>query len=201
MSRTRSAGPADGQTPESGPRWWTTLRRVAAATREELRGKDLALHAAGVTFYGAIAVVPLLLLAGWLATVLVGEERVLGFAQTLGQALPSTLGAGEVASEIIARASELGVLGALLALLPATLYGEGVWRSYASLSGAPDTRGARRGRLAVLPVLAAAPLLLLGVLAVTPLLAELVGSGPGSTALGVYLATRQAASLAGQSLR
>jgi membrane protein len=169
-------------------RWRAVLGRLPTATREHLRGKDLALHAAGVTFYAAIAVVPLLLVVGWLATLLVGDDLVRAFAGTMERALPDTLGAGRVASEILDQAAQLSVLGALLALLPATLYGEGLRRTYASLSGSPDTAGGLRGRLAVLPVLAVAPLLLLAVLAITPLLDGLFGSGPGPTALGIYLA-------------
>jgi membrane protein len=132
--------------------------------------------------------VPLLLVVGWLAALLVGDEQVRAFARTMEQALPDTLGAGPVANEILARATELGPVGALLALLPATLYGEGLRRTYGSLSGSPDTAAGRRGRLAVLPVLAIAPLLLLAVLAITPLLDGLFGSGPGPTALGIYVA-------------
>lgn len=172
----------------TGPQWRAVLARLPTATAEHLRGKDLALHAAGLTFYAAIALVPLLLVIGWLATLLAGESRVWGFAQTAEQALPDTLGAGRVASEILARATELGLWGALLALVPATLYGEGLRRTYASLSGSPGVGAGRRGRLAVLPVLAVAPLLLLAVLAITPLLDGLFGAGPLTTALGIYLA-------------
>ncbi len=170
------------------PSWRAIQSQLPAATREHLRGKDLALHAAGLTFYAAIAVVPLLLVVGWLATLLVGDDQVREFARALEQALPAALGAGRVASELLTQAAELGLIGALLALLPATLYGEGLRRTYASLSGSPDTAAGRRGRLAALPVLAVAPLLLLAVLGITPLLDELFGSGPGPTALGIYLA-------------
>lgn len=169
-------------------RWRTLLGPLPAATAEHLRGKDLALHAAGVTFYAAIAFVPLLLVIGWLATILVGVERVQDLTRSVEQTLPDALGAGRVASELLARATELGLLGALLALVPATLYGEGLRRTYASLSGAPDASSGRRGRLTILPVLAVAPLLLLAVLAITPLLDSLFGAGPGPTALGIYLA-------------
>lgn len=171
-----------------GSRWRDVLRHLAAATRDHLRGRDLALHAAGVTLYAAIALVPLTLVVGWMAALLVGDEQVLAFARAMEQALPDALGAGRVASGILARATELGPVGALLALLPATVYGEGLRRTYASVSGSPDPGSGRRGRLAVLPVLGVAPLLLLAVLAITPLLAGLFGSGPAATALGVYVA-------------
>jgi membrane protein len=168
-------------------RWRDVTGQLWTATRDHLRGKDLALHAAGVTFYAAIAMVPMLLVAGWMATLLAGTDQVIAFARSLEQALPATLGAGRVASAVVGQATEIGPLGAMLALLPATLYGEGLRRTYASLSGLPDTVG-RRGRLAVLPVLVVAPLLLLAVLGITPLLADLFQSGPGPTAVGIYLA-------------
>jgi membrane protein len=164
------------------------MGQLPSITRDQLRGKDLALHAAGVTLYAAIAMVPLLLVAGWLATLIVGEEQLLDFAETMERALPATLGAGQVASDLLAQATGLGLVGALLALLPATLYGEGLLRTYQSLSGFPSPARGRRGRLAVLPVLAVAPVLLLAVLAITPLLAELFGSGIGPALLGIYLA-------------
>jgi membrane protein len=166
----------------------TVLKQLPSAVRAHLRGKDLLLHAAGVTFYAAIAVVPLLLVVGWLATLLVGDDQLREFTRTTEQALPDALGAGRVASELLARATELGPIGALLALVPATLYGEGLLRTYASLGGSPGPVAGWRGRIAILPVLAFAPLLLIAVLAITPILDSLYGSGPGPTALGVYLA-------------
>lgn len=179
-------GPEQSQ---AGVGWPSAIRQLVAETRDHLRNEDLALHAAGLTLYAAIAVVPLFLLVGWLASLLVGVEQVESWARATEQALPDTLGAGRIASELLDRATELGLLGALLALLPATLYGEGLRRTYASLSGYPDTpAGSRRGRLAILPVLAVAPLLLLAVLAITPLLDGLLGSGVGPAALGIYLA-------------
>src|SRR5690242_15225068 len=41
-----------------------------------LRGRDLALHAAAVTFYSGIAVVPVALLAIWLTGLVAGADRV-----------------------------------------------------------------------------------------------------------------------------
>jgi membrane protein len=52
------------------------VRRLLAAPFRLLRGRDLALHAAAVTFYAGIAVVPVALLAIWLTGLAVGAERV-----------------------------------------------------------------------------------------------------------------------------
>jgi membrane protein len=173
---------------DGGPPWRVVLRRLPGATRAGLAGHDLLLHAAGVTFYAALAVVPLLLVVARLAALVAGEERVRSLARSLEAALPSALGAGRVAGELLTYAVGVPWLGVVVAVLPASLYGEGLRRAYASLSGVDDRLVGWRGRLAALPLLLVAPALLLGVLAVTPLLNDLLGAGPGPTALGVYLA-------------
>lgn len=165
------------------------LGSLPAATRDRLRGHDLPLYAGGVTFYAAISVVPLLAVAVWLLSLVVGRERVAGLAESMAAALPSALGAARVVDEVVTLGLGLGAVGAFVALLPATVYGEGLRRAYAALSGAQAARFAGwRGRLAVLPVLVAAPVLLLAVLAVTPTLNRLFGEGLLGTAVGVYLA-------------
>jgi membrane protein len=173
---------------DGAPSWRVVLRRLPRATQAGLARHDLLLHAAGVTVYAALAVVPLLLVVARLAALVAGERRVRVLAGSLETALPSTLGAGRVAAELITYAVDLRWVGVLVAVLPASLYGEGLRRAYASLSGVDDRLVGWRGRLAALPLLLVAPALLLGVLAITPLLNDLLGAGAGPTALGVYVA-------------
>lgn len=170
------------------PRWPDVLRAAPRRTRAVLARHDLALVAAGLTFYAALAVVPLLLVAGWLAGLVAGRDRVRDLGEAMGEALPSVLGADRVATGLVDVANDLGWLPILVAAFPATLYGEGLRRAYNSLAEVREGMVGWRGRLASLPVLAAAPLLLVGVLAVTPLLTRLIGQGPAATALGVYVA-------------
>ncbi|HSK27496.1 MAG TPA: YhjD/YihY/BrkB family envelope integrity protein [Jiangellales bacterium] len=182
--RTQS-GSVPGPT---GPGWRRALRALPAETRAALRSNDLLLFGAGVTFYGAIAVVPLFVLAVWLLSLVVGVDRVEELAAELVEALPAALGAPEVAGAGVDLGLALSPLAAVFAVLPASLYGEGLRRAYAALADVDDTFVGWRGRLAVLPVLVVAPLLLLAVLAVTPLLNDLFGAGPGPTVLGIYVA-------------
>ncbi len=81
----------------------------------------------------------------------------------------------------------LPVLVALAVLLPASFYGEGLRRAFVSLTDADDTLIGWRGRLLVLPLFAAAPVLLLAVLLVTPTVARLFGEGGASVLLGIVL--------------
>ncbi|WP_461021831.1 YhjD/YihY/BrkB family envelope integrity protein [Thalassiella azotivora] len=160
-------------------------------TASALHGHDLLLVAAGLTFYAGVAATPLLLLSARLASALVGESRIEELAGALGEALPSALGADRLAPDLVLAAAEVSWLVVAVSVLPASLYGEGLRRAY--LVVAPPTDGREtltgwRGRLATLPLLAVAPLLLLAVLAVTPLVAELFSRGVGGGVLGVYVA-------------
>ena len=168
--------------------WREVLGLLPAAVRSQLRHQDLALHGAAVTFYAAISAVPLVLLAGRLAAEVVGQGRMEELAASLAEALPAALGAGDVANSLIRDAVQTSWWVALFVTLPASMYGEGLGRAYASLAGVEPRFVGWRSRLQVLPLLAVAPLLLLGVLATTPLLADLFSEGLGGTALGVYLA-------------
>lgn len=169
----------------------TFFRRVGGLLRDtmrSLRGHDVALHAAGVTFYAGIAVVPALLVTIWLSAKLVGETRMIELGRSLARVLPDELGAPRIAEATVAAGLRLPVAVALAVLIPATFYGEGLRRAFVSLTEAKDTLIGWRGRILVLPLFAAAPVLLLVVLLVTPTLARLFGEGGASVLLGIVLA-------------
>lgn len=153
-----------------------------------MRGHDLLLYGAGVTFYAALAVVPGLFVAVRLLSVVLGDRRMLGLAHDLSRALPDAVGAPAVALALLRQGIGISWMTVVFAVLPASLYGEGLRRAYAALSGSGDRLIGWRGRLAVLPVLAAAPALLLAILAITPVLSELFSKGIGGVVLGVYVA-------------
>lgn len=153
-----------------------------------MHSHDVLLYGAGVTFYAALAVVPTMFVATKLLTVALGRPRVLGLAADLARALPNELGADRIAQDLVRQGAGISWLGVLIAVLPASLYGEGLRRAYAALADADDSLVGWRGRLAVLPLLAAAPALLFAVLAITPLLSDLFDKGVGGVVLGVYVA-------------
>ena len=156
------------------------FRRLGGLIRsllQSLRGHDLALYAAGVTFFAGIALVPTVLVAVWLTSRLVGPERVAELGRSLADALPDALGAPHVAESTVEAGLRLPAPVALAVLLPASLYGEGLRRAFVSLTDADDTLIGWRGRLLVLPLFVAAPALLLAVLLVTPTIARLFGEG------------------------
>ena len=149
----------------------------------------MALYAAGVTFYSAIGVVPLLLLAVWSSGLLVGPEHVRTPAHSLTDKLPYNLGAQAAARTLSDSGSRLKPGAALAALVPATLYREGLVRAFDRLSRRGD-RGRRslRGRLGSLVLVAASPVLLLAGVSMTSWLSSALGKGLGPKLLGIYLA-------------
>ena len=168
------------------------VREVALGVRRRLEGRDLALIAAGLTFYAGIAIVPLLVLAFALTARLSSRERVSGLADRLAELLPAELGAPDAVSRLVDAGIGLSPVGGLLALLPMTFYGEGLRRALLRFS---SRRGEGligwKGRLAALPVLLLAPLLLYPLLLTVPVMADLAedgGLGPtvGRVAIGFY---------------
>ncbi len=182
-----AAAPPAG--PPAAPAWRPVLRAVPGAVRAHLRERDLALTAGGLTFYAVLAAVPVVLVSGRLASLVVGQDTLRAFGDATDAALPDALGAGAVARGLIDAAASVGWVGVVAAAFPASLYGEGLRRAYASLGPGPQHERflGWRGRVATLPVLGVAPALLVAVLAVTPLLARLYSGGVGSVALGVYV--------------
>jgi membrane protein len=166
-------------------RWVLDLGR---GTIRSLRGHDLALYAAGVTFYAGIALVPTVLVALWLTAAVLGRDRLSHLGDSLATGLPDALGAPGVAHAAVRAALALPAPVVAAALIPATFYGEGLRRAFVSLTGADDRLIGWRGRALLLPLFAAAPVLLLPVLLVTPTLVRVFGAGGWSAALGVVLA-------------
>ncbi|SCL32144.1 YhjD/YihY/BrkB family envelope integrity protein [Micromonospora inyonensis] len=169
---------------------WQRTTRIARGAFRPVRGRDLSLHAAAITFYGAIAVVPVALLAIWLTGLLAGADRVRRLASYAVETLPTEIGAHRAVAALVDGGLELTPMFALASLLPASLYGEGFRRAFVSVATPPDPDESLvgwRGRLLLLPLLAPAPALLLSILVALPLTTRLVRQGGWIGALGVVL--------------
>ncbi len=167
--------------------WVRTVRRYATIPFRSLRGRDLSLHAAAVTFYGGIAVVPVALLAIWLTGLVAGADRVRRLTSYTVNALPDAIGADRALAALIDAGLQLTPLFALASLLPATLYGEGLRRAFVSLRDPGEPLVGWRGRILVLPLLAAAPALVLSMLMALPMASRLWTRGGWWSVAGVVL--------------
>jgi membrane protein len=163
------------------------LRRLLAAPFRLLKGRDLALYAAAVTFYAGIAVVPVALLAIWLTGLAGGADRVRRMTSHTIATLPDAIGAPRVLAALIEAGLHLTPLLALASLLPATLYGEGLRRAFVSLRNPGEPLVGWRGRILWLPILAAAPALLLATLMALPVASGLWARGGWYAFLGLVI--------------
>jgi membrane protein len=173
----------------------TGLRAVCAelagGVRRRLEGRDLALISAGLTFYAGIAVVPLLVLAFGLTARLTSPDRVTELGGRLAELLPAELGAPDAVARLVEAGVGLGLINGLLALVPMTFYGEGLRRALLRFSRRREGMTGWRGRLAALPVLVVAPVLLYPLLLTVPVMADLARDGGvlatvGRVAVGFY---------------
>jgi membrane protein len=152
-----------------------------------LRGKDVALHAAAITFYSGIAVVPVALLAVWITGLMVGADRVRRLIGRTLDALPDDIGAPGALAALIDAGLALTPAFAVASLLPATLYGEGLRRAFVSIARPGEKLVGWRGRLLWLPLLAASPALLLSLLLALPTTSALWARGGWWAVLAVVL--------------
>jgi membrane protein len=175
-------------------RAWTARRLRAETTAllrgaaEQLRGRDVALIAAGLTFYAGIAVVPLLLVAFSLTALLTSAERVRELSDRLAQLLPPELGAPGALRTLAEAGTGLDLLGFVLALVPLSFYGEGLRRALLRFTPRQDRLTGWRGRLLALPLVVATPLLMYPLLVAASARVELTerGSTLGALAVGYY---------------
>lgn len=160
------------------------LTDLVAGIRRRLEGRDLALIAAGLTFYAGIAVIPLLVLAFALTARLTSADRVRTLGARLAELLPSDLGAPDAVARLVDAGVGLTPLGGLLALLPMSFYGEGLRRALLRFGGRPEGMTGWRGRLAAVPMIVVAPLLLYPLLLTVPVMADLAETGGAGATLG-----------------
>lgn len=162
-------------------------RRLAAQVSRTFPGADLALWAAGATYFGVIGLVPLAMVALWAAGALVGHDAVRSSMEAAITGLPSGHGTPEALRTLTAVALAMPWWQALVVLFPASLYGEGLRRAFVQLTPETDKLTGWRGRAGLLGVAAVAPFLVLAVLASAPYVAPLYTGTGWSLAWGVFV--------------
>ncbi|AGZ45488.1 hypothetical protein AFR_36160 [Actinoplanes friuliensis DSM 7358] len=140
-----------------------------------------------MTFYAGIAVVPVALLAIWITGLIAGPDRVRRLTGQTIATLPDAIGAPQALSALIDAGLHLTPMLALASLLPATLYGEGLRRAFVSLRDPGESMVGWRGRILWLPLLAAAPALLLALFLALPVTSSLWTRGGWYAFAGVVL--------------
>jgi membrane protein len=128
-------------------------------------------YAAGLTFYAAIAVVPLLLVAWFVTSLVLGDELVRTLTTALAAYAPTSLGLREGDRSLGEVGPRLGLASFAAALVPATSYGDGLVRAMDRVADRDRRAKGLRGRLLGLVFVAALPPVVmaeLGAVAVLP---------------------------------
>ena len=154
----------------SGVRFLGALRAAVATARAD----DLFLYAAALAFYGLISVAPLVVVALWLTSLVVGQAEVHHVADELARLAPPALGADRALEKVADLGTTLGLAAIFAALWPATAYGSALVRVLDRLGGDRAATGLR-GRGAALLLVSLVPVLVLG---------GLIASYAGSAAIG-----------------
>ena len=138
------------------------------------RAEDVFLYSAALAFYGLISVAPLVVVALWVTSLVVGPTQIHDAAAELARFSPEALGADRALERVADLGTRLGLVAVIAAVWPATAYGSALVRVLDRLTGDPDATGLRR-RGAALLLVCLAPVLVL---------ASLVASYAGATTLG-----------------
>jgi hypothetical protein len=147
----------------------TSTLRLARPVRAEvvrhMRRHDLVFYAAGLTFYAAIAVVPLLLVAWFVTSLVLGDDLVRTLTLALAEYAPTSLGLQEGVRSLGEVGPRLGIASFAAALIPATSYGDGLVRALDRIAERDRRAKGLRGRLLGLVFVAALPPVVMGELA------------------------------------
>jgi len=121
-----------------------------------------------------VSVAPLVVVALWVTSLVVGSEQIHDAAGELARFSPEALGADRALERVADLGTGLGLVALLAALWPATAYGSALARVLDRVAGARDTTGLRR-RGAALALVGVVPVLVL---------ASLLASYAGVAAFG-----------------
>ena len=148
------------------------------------RDDDVFLFSAALAFYGLISVAPLVVVALWVTTLLVGAGQVHHVADHLARLAPPALGVDRALQRVSKLSATLGVVAVAAALWPATAYGAGLVRVLDRLGG--DRKGTGlRGRGAALLLVCLLPVLVLGSLIAGYAGGATLGDSSGEVAAGL----------------
>jgi YihY family inner membrane protein len=154
-----------------------------------LSGHQILFSASGLAFYALISLAPVVILVMWIASLLLGDQRVHHFADAVGRMAPNDLGLDSALRSVAQRGTSIGVLAGVTALWPASAYGAGLTRAFDRVADGSYELPGLRGRVLLIVVLL--PLSTVGALVVSYLGTTLVdpslfhGVAAGLVALGV----------------
>ncbi|MDQ3877114.1 MAG: YihY/virulence factor BrkB family protein [Actinomycetota bacterium] len=166
---------------------------------DRLRDEDVFLLSAGLGFYALVSIAPLVIFVLWIATLILGDQRLHHAAHQLQSITPSGIGADQALVRVAKLGSSVGIFAIVTGLWPATAYGAGLSRAFTKLTPQKDVKArGLRGRALALVVLL--PLFVIGVLVASFAGTALGGGGWLATVLGWAIALATGFAVAGLTL-
>jgi Virulence factor BrkB len=150
----------------------------------QVRRHDLPFYAAGLTFYAAIAVVPLLLVAWFVTSLVLGDEVVRTLTLALAEYAPTSLGLREGVRSLGEVGPRLGIASLAAALIAATSYGDGLVRALDRIAERDRRAKGLRGRGLALVFVAAVYLYLVQVVLLGGYILSLILGGLAGASSG-----------------
>jgi membrane protein len=145
------------------------------------------LYSAALAFYGLVSVAPLVVVALWITSLIVGPDQVHQVSDELARLAPTALGADRALERVADLGTTLGLVAVVAALWPATAYGSALVRVLDRVAGNRTATGLRR-RGAALLLICVVPVLVLGILVASYAGSAAIGDSPVEIALGLVLA-------------
>lgn len=149
-----------------------------------LRDEDVLMISAGLAFYALVSVAPLVIIALWVTSMLVGDGAVQRTGEELARLAPVKLGVDKAFVQVSKTGSDVGIWAVAAALWPATAYGAGLARAFNRVSDHTREMPGLKGRALAFPLMAALQMVVLAVLAGVLMGPRLLGEGLAAKAGG-----------------
>ncbi len=144
---------------------------------EYLRQEDVLMISAGLAFYALVSVAPLVIIALWVTSVLVGDDAVQRTGEELARLAPRKLGVDKAFKQVSETGSHIGLWAVAAGLWPATSYGAGLARAFNRVSDQARELPGLKGRALAFLLMGALQVVVLAVLAGVLMGPRLLGEG------------------------
>jgi membrane protein len=151
------------------------------------RADDVFLYSAALAFYGLVSVAPLVVVALWVTSLVVGPGQVHHVADELARLAPAALGVDRALERVANAGTTIGLVAVAAALWPATAYGSALARVLDRAAGKPSSAG-WRGRGVALVLVAVVPVLVLSSLVASYVAAAALGGTGAEVSVGIAAA-------------
>ncbi len=166
-----------------------------------LRDEDVLMISAGLAFYALVSVAPLVIIALWVTSVLVGDDAVQRTGEELARLAPRKLGVDKAFKQVSETGSHIGLWAVAAGLWPATSYGAGLARAFNRVSDEARELPGLKGRALAFLLMGALQVVVLAVLAGVLMGPRLLGEGlaakVGGWAIAVALGFLSIAAMTG----